>query len=78
MEDVNHFDYVEELCKKYNLNIFHKIALSNADYAVDGQCIYVAKELEKLGVDSLAISGFIKAKQMEEMMLSWVCRNENS
>lgn len=78
MEVFNHFNYVEELCEKYNLNIFHKVALSNADYTIDEQCIYVARELQKLGVDSLAISGFIKVMQREELMLSWMCRNENS
>lgn len=60
-----HMYYPKELCEKYSLNIFHKTALYNADYSVDEQCSFIARELVKLGVDSLAISGFIKLMQKD-------------
>lgn len=72
MKDIEFgIDYVEELCKKYNLNIFHKVSLSCAMYGDKQQCNFVMKELQKIGVDDLAISGFLKLMQMKEVRIQF-------
>lgn len=60
-------DCVKELCEKYELNIFHKIALYCAMYGDEQQSNFIMRELQKLGVDDLAISGFIKLMEVKEI-----------
>lgn len=52
-------EYAKMFCETYKLNFFHLRALLYLNYNDKYQVSFAMSELEKLGVDCLAISGFM-------------------